>query len=315
LPGIPKGKLDKVTTVIVKSPARQAQDVISGDLDYMQDPPPPDLKPEIKAEYSDRYEEHVTNSTYYIFMNVRVPPFDKQAVREAVSYAIDKPALARLFGGSLTPGCSFLPPGMPGFDEAVDITDCPWGNPNQPPDLETARRLIADADAEGAEVTVWGDTVDPDDKVAAAYTDTLNKIGLDAEVRILDYAVYYQTMGNQETKAQTGVTGWTQDFPHPKNFMFLVDGNAIQSTNNQNFGNVDDPEITSGIAKLSREPELTEDVAHRWGELNEQVVTEAWIAPYGHSKRATFLSERMDFENCSLFHPVYGNDYSSFCLK
>jgi hypothetical protein len=27
------------------------------------------------------------------------------------------------------------------------------------------------------------------------------------------------------------------------------------------------------------------------------------------------VSERMDFENCTLFHPVYFNDYSSFCLR
>jgi len=33
------------------------------------------------------------------------------------------------------------------------------------------------------------------------------------------------------------------------------------------------------------------------------------------NRGATFVSERMDFENCSLFHPVYNNDYSSFCLK
>ena len=25
--------------------------------------------------------------------------------------------------------------------------------------------------------------------------------------------------------------------------------------------------------------------------------------------------KRMDFDNCSLFHPVYNNDYSSFGLK
>jgi peptide/nickel transport system substrate-binding protein len=315
LPGIPKGNVDKITTRIVQSPARQAQDVISGELDYMQEEPPPDLKPEIKAEYSDRYEEHVTNSTYYIFMNVRVPPFDKLAVREAVNYALDKPALARLFGGGLTPGCSFLPPGMPGYDEALDLENCPWGDPTEPPDIEMARKLIADAGAEGAKVTVWGDTLDPHDKLAAAYADTLNKIGLDAEVKILDWAVYNQTVGNTETKAQTGVTSWAQDFPHPKNFMFLVDGNAIQPTNNLNLGNVDDPAITSGIAKLSREPELTEEVADRWGGLNKQLVMEAWIAPFGHPTRATFMSERMDFDNCSLFHPVYYNDYSSFCLK
>ena len=30
----------------------------------MQDPPPADLKPEVKAEYSDRYREQTAASTY-----------------------------------------------------------------------------------------------------------------------------------------------------------------------------------------------------------------------------------------------------------
>jgi peptide/nickel transport system substrate-binding protein len=315
IPGIPKGNVERITTLIVKSRERQAQDVISGELDYMHDPPPPDMKPEIKAKYSDRYDEHVTNSTYYLFMNSRVPPFDKKEVREAVNYGIDKPGLARLFAGELTPGCSFLPPEIPGYDEALDVEDCPWGNPNEPPDLERARQLIADAGAEGAEVTVWGDTFSPDDRVAEAYADMLNKMGLDAKPKIIDAAVFGQVVGNARTKAQTGVTNWFQDFPHPKDFMFLVDGNAIQPTNNQNVGNVDDPEITSGITELSREPELTDEVAKRWGELNRQLVEEAWVAPYGHTELSTFMSERMDFDNCSVFHPVNYADYSSFCLK
>ena len=143
----------------------------------------------------------------------------------------------------------------------------------------------------------------------------LNKMGLDAKPKIIDAAVYGQTVGNAKTEAQTGVTNWFQDFPHPKNFMFRVDGNSIQPTNNQNLGNVDDPEITAGIAELSQEPELTDEVADRWGELNRQLVEEGWIAPYGHVEVSTFVSERMDFDNCTLFHPVYNNDYSSFCLK
>jgi peptide/nickel transport system substrate-binding protein len=315
IPGIPKGRLDKITAIIVPSRARQAQDVISGELDYMQASPPPDLKPEVTAEYSDRYEEHPTNATFYLFMNTRVPPFDKQGVREAVNYGIDKPALARLFAGELAPGCSYLPPDMPGYDQALNLDDCPWGDPNQPPDLERARQLIADAGAEGADVTVWGSNYEPDPQVTEAYADMLNELGLDAKPRIIEAAIYGQTVGSAETKAQTGVTNWFQDFPHPRNFMFRVDGNSIQPTNNQNIGNVDDPEITAGIAELSQEPELTAEVADRWGELNRQLVEEGWIAPYGHAKVSTFVSERMDFDNCTLFHPVYNNDYSSFCLK
>ena len=314
-PDIPEGKIDKITTEIVKSAQRQAQDVISGKLDYMQDPPPADIKPEVKAQYSDRYEEHTTASTYYMFMNTRVAPFDDPKVREAVNWGLDKPALARIFAGETAPGCSFLPPGMPGYDEALDVEDCPWGNPNEPPDLEKARQMIKDAGVDGMEVTVWGNNDDPTDKVTEAYADMLNKMGFNATPKIIDAGVYFQTIGSAKTKAQTGFLNWFQDFPHPKNFFFLVDGRSIQPTNSQNPGNVDDPEITKGIAELEQEVELTDDVAAQWQDLNRKLVERAYIVPYGHRKLATFFSERMDFENCSEFHPVYANDYSSWCLK
>jgi peptide/nickel transport system substrate-binding protein len=315
VPGIPKGYVDKITTKIIKSAQRQAQDVISGKLDYMQDPPPADIKPEVKAKYSDRYEEITTASTYYLFMNTRVAPFDDPKVREAVNWGVDKPALARLFAGEVQPGCSFLPPGVPGYDEALDVEDCPFGNPNEPPDLEKARQMIEDAGVDGTEVTVWGNNDDPTDKVTEAYADMLSKMGFDAKPKIVDGGVYFATIGNAKTRPQTGFANWFQDFPHPKNFMFLVDGKSIQPTNNQNFGNVDDPEITEGIAELNREPEITDEVADRWKDLNDKLVERGYVVPYGHRKLATFLSERMDFDNCSLFHPVYFNDYSSFCLK
>jgi peptide/nickel transport system substrate-binding protein len=314
-PDLPPGKVDTITARIIKSAQRQTQDVISGELDFMQDPPPADMKPQVRAEYSDRYEEHTTVSTYYMFMNHRVPPFDKKEIREAVNIGLDKPALARLFAGEMTPGCSFLPPGMPGYDEALDVEECPWGNPNEPPDVERARQMIEDAGEAGTKVTVWTNNDDPSDKVGEAMADQLNKLGFDAEPRILDGGVYFQTIGNQRTRAQAGFANWFQDFPHPKNFMFLVDGASIQPTNNQNFGNVDDPVLNKGIAELDQEPEMTDEVADRWRELNVHLVEQGHVVPYGHRKLATFVSERIDFENCTRFHPVWNNDWSSFCLK
>jgi peptide/nickel transport system substrate-binding protein len=312
---LPPGKVDTITARIIKSAQRQTQDVISGELDFMQDPPPADMKPQVRAEYSDRYEEHTTVSTYYMFMNHRVPPFDKKEIREAVNIGLDKPALARLFAGEMTPGCSFLPPGMPGYDEALDVEECPWGNPNEPPDIERARQMIEDAGEAGTEVTVWTNNDDPSDKVGEAMADQLNRLGFNAEPRILDGGVYFQTIGNQRTRAQAGFANWFQDFPHPKNFMFLVDGASIQPTNNQNFGNVDDPVLNKGIAELDQEPEMTDEVADRWRELNVHLVEQGHVVPYGHRKLATFVSERIDFENCTRFHPVWNNDWSSFCLK
>jgi peptide/nickel transport system substrate-binding protein len=281
----------------------------------MQDPPPADLKPTVLEQADDRYEEITTSSTYYFFMNLRQPPFDDPRVREAVNYGIDKPALARLFAGEMAPGCSFLPPGMPGYDEAFDTTECPYGDPTQPPDIDRARQLIEQAGADGADVTVWGNTDEPSPKVTEAYADMLNDIGLDAEVEVVNGGVYFQTIGNARTAPQTGFANWFQDFPHPLNFYFLVDGDTIQPTNNQNFGNVDDPKINDEIDRLSLETD-TESVATDWSELDRYLVSapQAYIAPYGHRKLATFMSERIDPET-AMFHPVYFNDYSSWSLK
>jgi peptide/nickel transport system substrate-binding protein len=311
IPDIPKGNIDRITTKIVTSEQRQTQDVINGKLDYMQDPPPTDLLPEVRSKYADRYEEHSTVSTYYFFMNQRTPPFDKKQVREAVNYAVDSKALARLFGGRLEPSCNFLPSNMTGYEK---LDPCPWGDPNEPGDLQKARELIEKANVDGDSVTVYTNSDSNRPQIGEYYTDLLNKIGLKAKLKTVDGGIYGQTVGNQRERAQTGLANWFQDFPHPANFLSVLSGEAIQPTNNENYGNVDDPAITKEIEELKREPNL-ESVADRWADVDRKVVEGAHVAPYGSEKASTFLSERMDFENCSRFHPVYQNDYSSFCLK
>lgn len=310
IPEVPKAKITKITTKIIKSPQQQAQDVLSNKLDFMQDPPPSDLLPQIKSQAKDRFKDFTTVSTYYFFMNVRTPPFDKKEVREAVNFAIDKRALARIFAGLFAPGCTFLPPGMPGYKE----TECKYGDPNAAPNIAKAKQLIQQAGATGAEVTVWGNNDDPTPKVTQYYADVLNQIGLKATPKLLDGGVYFQTIGNEKTKAQTGFANWFQDFPNPGNFMFLVDGATIQPTNNQNFGNVDDPQINAGIAKLNKESDPN-SVADQWAALDQRLVDEAFVAPYGYRKLTTFMSDRMNFQDCALVHPLYINDYSSWCLK
>ena len=311
VPGIPQGKVDTITTKIVKSGSRQAQDVIRGDLDYMQDPPPTDLTPEIKARHSDRYKEWPTLSTYYFFLNQSLPPFDRKEVREAVNTAIDSTAIARLFGGRLKPTCSLVPEGIPGHS---DLDPCPYGDPNGPGDVEAAKRMVEDAGATGEKVTVFANNDSNRPDIGEYYTGLLDDIGLDAELRVVDGATYFQTVGNEKTKAQTGLLNWFPDFPHPASFMQQIDGTTIAPTNNPNPGYVDDEQIDDGIADLITEPNLGE-VAGRWTELDNRAIEESYIAPYGSEELTTFMSDRMDFENCSLVHPLYGNDYSSFCLK
>ena len=310
IPGIPGGKVDRITTSIIPSTQRQAVMVMRGELDYMQDPPPPDLLAEIRTKYADRFAEHSTTTTYYFFMNVRAPPFDRIEVRRAVNYALDSRVLVRLFGGRLEPSCNFLPWNLVGYEE---IDPCPYGNPRGPADLNRARELVEAAGASGARVKVWTNSQPLASYVGAYLEDMLEQIGLAPKLVTISPAVYFQTLGNLGTDAQIGFANWYQDFPHPANFLFLVDGDSIQPTNNQNLGNVDDAELNRLIDRVERAtPEEAADVA---AAADRRIVEQAYVAPYGSERVSTFLSERMDFDDCSLFHPVYQNDYSSFCLK
>ena len=133
-----------------------------------------------------------------------------------------------------------------------------------------------------------------------AYADMLNQIGFDAEVEIVDGGVYFQTIGNAKTAAQTGFANWFADFPHPLNFYFLVDADSIQPTNNQNFGNVDDPKINDEIDRLSASTEPLNAHAEDWAALDRvpgraAAVLRRTVRP--PQAAAKFLSERMDFES------------------
>jgi peptide/nickel transport system substrate-binding protein len=309
LPEVPAGLADTLTIDVVKNERRQAQDVIANKVDFLLDPPTPDQIRELKAKAGDRYKEEVTNSVYYFFLNSREAPFNDEKVRQAVGHAVDERALARIFGGLLAPTCNFLPPGMIGYEK---VDPCPWGEPGTA-DLEKAKALITEAGAEGKEVTVWGNSEDPSTPAVEYLADTLNKIGLKAKPRIIDPTVYFQTVGNEKTKAQAGFANWFQDFPSPANFMFLVDGASIQPTNNQNFGNVDDKEINELIAAAKQNPDI-EAVKGDWAKADKLLIDRALVIPYGNAKLTKITSDRVAFD-AFLFHPVYNHDLTTIGLK
>jgi peptide/nickel transport system substrate-binding protein len=306
------GKLDTIEVQVIKNRRRQTQDTIQNKIDYMNDPPAPDQLRDVRAQYTDkRYQEFVTNSTYYYFMNHRVAPFDKPEVRQAVNYAVDKRSLARLFGGLLEPGCNFLPPGMKGYQK---IDPCPWGDPLAAPNMAKAKDLIKQAGVAGDAVTVFGND-EPESKSLAEYlSDVLNEIGFKAKPRIVEGSVYFATVGNQNTKAQAGFANWFQDFPHPGNFFFLVDGKTIQPTNNQNFGNVDVPALNKIFNDADENADI-DAVADEYARADKELVEGAHVVPYGHRKLTVFYSDRMNFEDCTVWHPVYNLDFTNLCLK
>lgn len=309
VPDIPTGNVDRITTEIVDGAERRAQDVLEGRHDYMREAPPENVRSRLLTGGDERYQERPGPGTVFFYFTPQTPPFDDPRVREAVNYAIDRPALAELLDGEVEPGCSFLPPDTPGYDEALNTVNCPYGDPSQPPDVERARRLIEAAGAGGARVTVSMDDGAGMDEVIDAYVETLRAIGLDVGLAIADRRAPSPALAPGPTGVgQTGVAGWFEDFPHPLNLYSPLVA-APSGTG------LVDSRIAGEVERLNLEPDL-DSVTDDWAALDRYLVSppRSLVAPLGHPKLSRLLSERMDLGRAR-FHPVYLNDHLSFALE
>ena len=312
IPGIPAGHVN-INAKIVTNTQAEAEQVLTNSADVFDwaDTLPSSILQQVQSQASERYAKEPTVSTFYFFLNTKNKPFSSQKVREAVAYALDRRALSRLDSGFLTPACFFLPVGMIGHPTG----SCPFGDPSGAPNLTKAKELITESGMAGTSVTVWGETREPRREYVDYFASLLNSIGLKANEKIIADATYFSTIGNLKLNPQAGFADWNQDFPNPSDFYLLLDAKSIQSTNNQNFGQVNDPHIQSELAELNKVPSTKlESVASRWQALDEYVAKKAYTAVYGYEDDPKFMSNRMNFGS-AIFHPVYGNDWTSWQLK
>lgn len=310
LPNIADGAPDEIDATIVKNQRRQVADVLANKVDMIFDNPTPDLMQRVRNEGQGRFKAEITNSTYYFFLNNTVAPFDNEKVRQAVGFAVDERALERFFGGMMAPTCNFLPPGMKGYKK---IDPCPYGDPAKGPNLEKAKAMIQEAGVAGESVTVWGNDENLSRSVTEYLADTLNQIGLKAKPRIVEASTYFQVIGNQKTKPQIGFANWFQDFPHPADFLFLINGGTIQDTNNLNYGNVNDEEVNSILDEADQNPDL-DAVADDYAKADRLVVERALAIPYGNAELSRFTSARVNFDAFQ-FHPVFNQELLTLSLK
>ena len=130
-------------------------------------------------------------------------------------------------------------------------------------------------------------------------------------------ATYFTTIGESKSiHPQTGFADWNQDFPNPVDFYgVLLDGKAILPTNNENFGQTNDPHINAVVSKLGATPTTQlGSVVKQWQKLDEYVAKKAYVAVFGYQKFPFLTSNRMNYPGL-IFHPIYGWDLTSFQLK
>lgn len=308
--GIPLGQADKIKVNIVSDNVVEAEKVLKNKADVFDgaDEIPSSLLPQIESQAAGRFSKEPSASTFYFFLNTTRAPFSSLKARQAVNVAIDRKFLTDLSSGFMKPSCYFLPEGLLGHPTAP----CPYG---ETPNIDKAKQLVEESGMAGTAVTVWGQERTPRREYADYLTDMLNKIGFKATEKMVPAGDYFSEIGDAANDPQVGFSDWFQDFPNPSDFYFLMDGRAIQPTNNFNFSKVNDPFIQEKLIPLNEVPSTQlEGIAGQWQALDTYLAEQAYIAAFGEQLVPKFYSNRIDFKRAA-FHVLFGNDFSTMKLR
>ena len=241
--------------------------------------------------------------TYYVFLNTRLPPFDRASVRRAVNLAVDRNELVRLFGGAAValPTCQALPPGFPGYSPYCPYAKWTRDGAIGGPRIEEARRLVARSGTRGMRIVVWA-WADCCKRQLPYFVSVLRKLGFDARGQLrTDFDLL-------RPDVQAGFTGWYADYPSPGGFFdawLTCDSYLPEASRNQfNPGGFCDPAIDQQIRHASelqaRDPEAANAL---WSKIDRRIVDQAPIVPISNGRSPSFVSKRVrNFQ----FHPVWG---------
>jgi ABC-type transport system substrate-binding protein len=205
---------------------------------------------------------------YYTFMNVLEKPFDDQKVRQAVNYAIDTAKIQKLLAGQGQALNQVYPDGMPGYQADAQFYTY---------DPAKAKQLLADAGfPDGFKTTFVTHNVDPFPKLAQAIQADLKAVGINADIKQMDRATYWDYISLKKSHAAIGLSDWYQDFPDPSDWIGPLFTQPIDGGANSSF--YQDPEVDRLYAESASEL----DQATRIGmfkEMQDIIMADAPTAP------------------------------------
>jgi YVTN family beta-propeller protein len=236
--------------------------------------------------------------TIALFLNTRLPPFDRLGVRKALNYAVDRAEAVRLVGGDevAQTTCQILPPFFPGYRPYCPYTADPTaGGAWKKPDLRKARALVAASGTRGMRVTVW--SFGPLRDYGPFAARLLRSLGYRASVKLIDDSSYFAKAWDSRSKAQIGLFPWSSDYPAASGFFEPVLSCASfvpNSSGNSNAAEFCDPHIDrridQALAKQAIDPEGARGL---WEAVDRQTVDQAPWVPLVSPKVVDVVSKRV----------------------
>ncbi|HEV8574452.1 MAG TPA: peptide ABC transporter substrate-binding protein, partial [Dehalococcoidia bacterium] len=239
------------------------------DIERIRDPGEP-----LNAEF----QESEQLDTFYIGFNVEEPPFDDARVRQALSMAIDKEAIASsILIDLVTPANGILPPGMPGYNEG--LTGLPY-------DPDEARRILDEAGGpevlDGATILASGAGASPGPVLDAIVALWEQELGAVIEIEQEETGLFFRDIkeGNFKISSQ----GWVADYQDPHNFLDL----QFHSQSPLNDTHYSNAEVDALLEQARSEKDATARL-DLYQQAEEIIVEDAAWIPLSHSKASVLI--------------------------
>lgn len=225
--------------------------VLNGELDLAHGAPPaailrqyltdPNLQDNFYSEEGDR--------TWYITMNLLVPPFDDVHVRRAVNFVIDKAAMLQGTGGPTSGliATTIEPPSVLADTASYD----PYPSPNHQGDVDAAKAEMTqskyDSNGDGVcdsdvckDVVMVNRNYEPWTNYTPILQEDLAKIGIQLKVRELEVSTSYTTIANTGNLVPIAANaGWGKDYGSPFGFdYFLFNTAGLACEGSVDYANV-----------------------------------------------------------------------------
>jgi peptide/nickel transport system substrate-binding protein len=295
--------LDEIQMTTNESDASiAAQQVLTGSHQSLDANPP---AAQLKEAVQNRKGQFVTlpgGGYRYFPLNTTIKPLDNVNVRRAILAAFDRDAALKARGGKFTGDIPthFLPPGIPGFEEAggmagpgFDFLKNPRG------DMTVATNYMKKAGypsgkyTGNAKLLLIAANTDPGKAQAQVAKAQIEKLGFNIQFRTVPQDAVY-TEWCQVPKKQVaicGSAGWFKDFTDPQSMLEVTfkGKNIVKGGGNNNLAQLNDPAIDAAMEKAAG---LQGDARLKaWADIDKQITSQAPAVPFDWDKTTVIWSK------------------------
>lgn len=194
--GAKRAEVDRVEWLVMPEPATAAAALQSGEVDWVE-APPPDLLPQLRRDPGVVVATNDPTGVVPILrFNHLLPPFDNAAIRRAVLSAVDQREFMAAFSddaANVRTGVGIFCPGTPmataaGLDRTIGTAT-----------IADARRAIEAMGYKGERVVLLEPTDHPVNSVMAQVgADLFQKLGLNVDGQAMDAGTMFQRRANRQ---------------------------------------------------------------------------------------------------------------------